>query len=136
MRSASSGLIRSSSDETRALVNAAGELASDAAARIRVFADEDETLVLGPDGIPAVEQAARDYIESRITGELMSGGDDFEVNLLLSQERSMRYVAALATQVAELEDDADRSAWLVSLAERAEGLRVSLRDRLTVRGGP
>ena len=89
------------------------------------------------DGLPRIEEDARARIRNQQTGLLlMSGGEDFEVLILLTQEKATDYAEALCRSLADADPRADRRKALEGMAEGWREMNRRARSLFTLKPQP
>ena len=124
--------IKPASQEVVDLIRSIAEASSDAQKKLEQFAKEDPNLILNQLGLPGIEKATRDAIESATADNLIWSGGRFELDLLLTQYEATKYGAFLAQQVVELEEQDHRRQWLKQFSELYRDLHKRVVERLTV----
>lgn len=125
--------VKSPTKETAALIREIAGAAKSADEQLSAWAKADESLAMENPGLPKVEQSVRSSIESATTRQLLfSGGERFEVALLLSQNKATQYAEHLFQALAGADDDPDRSAWLKEQSDVFGALQERVLDRLAV----
>jgi hypothetical protein len=95
-------IIKHGSRELSGLIKTISTAAADGAIRLKGLAQDDPTLDLRRQDLPAGEKASRDAIGKTDEYDLLlSSGADFEFNLLLTQAQALNYGAHLAKVAAE-----------------------------------
>lgn len=114
------------SDELEALMREIVALCEEGKNRLDAFAEQDATLAthLRWDVLPEVEKAARAEIESETAGELVtSSGAEFELRLLLTQLRALRYASSLCVVLAREDENEARRKFLDCFQTQCTALR-------------
>ncbi|MCC5828325.1 MAG: hypothetical protein JJU36_02650 [Phycisphaeraceae bacterium] len=118
-------------EEVREFLRAVAGFATDARNHLQELGDTDATLGMDDHGLPHAEARARDMIASATGRTIMAaGGESFELQILLTQYESLKYIRHLARAVAELDDEESRKQWLGELADRASELYDEVIDLL------
>jgi hypothetical protein len=95
-------IIKHGSRELSGLIKTISTEASDGAKRLRGLAQDDPTLDLKRQDLPAGEKASRDAVGKTEEHDLLlSSGADFEFTLLLTQAQALNYGSHLAKVAAE-----------------------------------
>ncbi len=124
-------LLKNESDALDELLTDIAEASGDGAAQIKEMADTNNMISLGVIGLPMIERRVRKAMSDDTASKLLAaGGREFELRMLLAQFRATGYVAELARQIAELENDGGRAEWLRSYADRYKKLRDRTFDLL------
>ena len=123
-------IIKTASPKTVELIRTIADVSRQAVKKLHSFTEIDSRLVLDQTGLPQVESATRAAIESKISRQLLFAGDDFELRLLLTQLEATHYGAALANQLAQIDDNERRSQWLVEFAKQYNDLYEKLLTQL------
>ncbi len=118
-------------DPTKSLVKQIAQVSGEAVQQLKQWSQADGW-DLKQTGLPAVERAARESEESRTTRDLLFAGKKFELRLLISQSSATSYGWHLARELAKMEGDETRKAWLDGFAERYEDLHKRVEQCLSV----
>jgi hypothetical protein len=126
-------MLKSPSPTTRQLVRHIAELCRGVRGELASWSQADPTLSFNGDGLPLVEQNARIAMGNESARVLLaSSGDNFELRLLLTQDSATGYAAAVARQLAQLDDNPERSSRLTEIAEQFTALNQRVLDRLAL----
>jgi hypothetical protein len=113
------------------LIRSIARFADEASTRLETMSREEPGLDLSSDGLPGLELAARDSISSSTAKQiLLSGGDEFGFNILMTQSEALKYLNALAGSLAKREPDDGRRRFLKRVADDAAMLHALVIDRL------
>ena len=136
-------VIKSAGDDlTRLLEHISRQAGSDLAELRKLYPMEPAVDPSG-DGLPRIESDARARIRNQQTALLlMSGGEDFEVLILLTQEKATDYVEAICRSLSKADPQKKRSEMLKGMADgwkefnrRARSLFLVKEDDQTPDGG-
>ena len=95
-------IIKHGSRELSGLIKAISTAAADGAKRLKSLAQDDPTLDLRRQELPAGEKASRDALGKTAEHDLLlSSGADFEFTLLLTQAQALNYGSHLARVAAD-----------------------------------
>jgi hypothetical protein len=123
--------IKSEQSELKTLMLDISRVAREAHARIEQFGKADPYLNLKNEGLPLAELAARKSISTMKTRALLhSKGNEFQLQLLLSQHEALVYGANLARVTAASETDSERATFLRETANRLLALDDRVLDLL------
>ena len=126
--------IKSASDPVKAVVNDIQAAAKDGAAMLKARAKADAFVNLTDTGLPNVEVQTRKRIAWATTGQLLlASGEQFELDLLLTQTKATNYAASLAATLAAAEDDKQHAQKLKDLGDRFSKLQQRVDALLAVR---
>lgn len=110
-------VIKRERPELRELVKSISETAGRAHRDLENFAKADRSINLQKQGLPTAESAARASIARARTKDLLTeGGQEFEVQLLLTQNEALTYGAHLAEAIAKAESNPERAKYFKQLA--------------------
>ncbi len=125
-------LIKSAPKATRELIGEIARFSRDSRNELRRLAEAESAAAIPLDrtGLPAMERAARDRIESRTARALLMAGDSFEFDLLRTQVEALGYAGALAAAMVQREAHDNRVAYLEKLRDRATELHDRVVSRL------
>lgn len=122
------------SDPSRTLIKEIAQVSTEATQQLEAFAKSDPSLQLDAGMLSPIEKATRQDIESVASRRILgAGGNDFELQLLVAQVDATDYGAALARQLAEVDNNAERSQWLRDFAAKYEQFRQRAIERLSVK---
>ena len=83
------------------------------------------------DGLPAIETDARGRIEETQTSVLLlANGKEFELRILLTQDKAAGYASALATSLANRDPNRKRRDLCTAIARDWDGLGADVRSQL------
>jgi hypothetical protein len=99
------------------------------------FKTPESRIVFDEPDLPKLEQESRDLESKRDAKNLLlSGGKDFELNLIFTQAQAIGYGANLCEAIAKHEDDAGRKDFLTGLGQQFAEFRDQLMGMLAVKG--
>jgi hypothetical protein len=99
-------IIKHGSRELSGLIKTISTAAADGAKRLKGLAQDDPTLDLTRQELPAGEKASRDAVGKTAEHDLLlSSGADFEFTLLLTQAQALNYGSHLAKVAADNSSD-------------------------------
>ena len=102
-------IIKQNSAELGVLIKAISTMTGSAADRLTELAKADPTLDLHDLGLPAGEKATRDAIaKTKEHDLLLTSGQEFEFNLLLTQAQALSYGSHLALVAAKNSEQSDQ----------------------------
>jgi hypothetical protein len=85
------------------------------------FARQDSSLNFQVKHLPALEEKARDSIQSTATKDLLfSTGKDFELRLLLTQVQALNYASHLASVLQNQDDNKTRKSYLNEFSKQCD----------------
>lgn len=123
--------IKSEQPELKTLMLDISHVSGEIYKRLEEFGQADPKLNLKNEGLPLAELAARKSISAAKTRALLhSKGDEFELQLLLSQHEALVYGAHLAKVTAASETDSGRATFLRETATRLQALNDRVLDLL------
>ena len=128
-------ILKSASRETESLIKAIAKASQDADQKIQRFVEKDDRLTLHRPGLPQIEQATRDKIESATAQKLLFAGDGFELELLLTQFEATKYGSYLAGRIAREDTHDAHREWLENFSKLYAGLHEQVVARLTDHNG-
>src|SRR5690606_15604557 len=98
-------------------------------------AKQTPAIVLTDPGLPVVEENTRQAVEVTTRNRLLFGSG-FELRLLLTQVESSNYLWHLAAELAEQEEDEQRSAMLLEISEQFKAINEQVLARVQAIGAP
>lgn len=122
-------LVKRERDVIEDITTRVATLSAEIASELEQLAENDQSIVLDREYLPAVEAGARDNMGANIAGELLfSGGCDFEQRLVFTQTVAVLRMSALADEMAErAPNDIHADLWN-SMHERSAALFEDVRD--------
>jgi hypothetical protein len=130
-------LIKREHPQVRAIIQEISSFAGQLQKQLDQFSLEDPQLNFKTPGLPFIEAKAREAIGSRRAKQLLlAGGQDFEVDLLLTQVEATGYGGGLAEVLAEQESIPKRKMFLVTAAKRFQELNRGCALLLELRNDP
>ena len=125
--------IKNPHKDTASILASISRAAKDGLALISTEAGEKPVITLENTGLPLIETDARNRIANTVTmGLLLSLGTNFEVQMLVSQEKACGYAAALCESLATADPNNERAAKVGKLGATFSKLGTKVRDRLTI----
>jgi hypothetical protein len=116
-------MIKDSDPRVAELLQAIAQFAGDGRNRLQAFAEEDPTLSLDGQGLPEVEQEARDAISGATAKQILfSSGKTFEFRLLMTQHQALIYITHLAATLSKQDTHEARKHYLEQLAVQSLAL--------------
>jgi hypothetical protein len=128
--------VKFESDELEALIREIVSICAEGKSRLDAFAERDPTFAthLNGDVLPEVEKAARAEIESETAGELFAAsGEEFELRLLLTQLRALRYASSLCRVLARGDGNEARREFLEQFEKRCTAMREKVFQSMATR---
>jgi len=126
-------MIKSPDDAVEQLIRDIADSAGAAAGALQDKQPLDPPAALdAPEPMPPLEGAAREASRGRITRELLfSAGDRFRTRLLVTQAESMRRATLLTSELARLDPNPERTAWLREQSKTFDDLYQRVLELLT-----
>ena len=121
-------IIKHASRELSGLIKAISTAAADGGKRLKGLAQDDPTLDLRRQELPAGEKASRDALGKTEEHELlMSSGVDFEFTLLLTQAQALNYGSHLAKVAAENSEDPEEADAFLTMSRTLDQLLTQVK---------
>jgi hypothetical protein len=112
-------IIKSASTKVSAEIKQIAEVFGEAQKQLDGFAKEDSSLNFKMSHLPSMEEKTRAAIESTTTKDLLfSTGKAFELRLLLTQVEALSYASHLADQLAGVDGNPKRKAFLTEFSKQ------------------
>jgi hypothetical protein len=109
-------LIKGERDALETIIEAIAETSDQAYERLEAFAKADPSLDLADTGLPIEELRTRESIATARSEQLLAAsGSELELQLLLSQNEALTYMAHLADTLSRRESDPARLAFVRKL---------------------
>jgi hypothetical protein len=130
-------IIKRASPQIHQLIKSISSASASGADQLKQFAKQDPSLTLKNVGLPAGEVSVRDAISSTVTKELLlTSGEEFELNLLLTQAEALNYGWHLAAVAAENDSRTERARYLQGLSEEMKSLHHRVVSLIALRRAP
>ena len=114
-------IVKSANAKVSAEIKAIAQMFGQAHDQLDAFAKQDARLRFGTTRLPTLEKKTRDSIESKTTkGLLFSSGQDFELQLLLTQVQALQYATHLAKELGSQDDNKTRKTFLYQFSSQCE----------------
>jgi hypothetical protein len=114
--------IKKEQPDVKELINRIASASGVAAKQLEGYAGGKSAFVLKETELPPGEESTRDAIASTKKWELLGHtGDQFELNLLLTQSEAMSYGWHLAKVASKNDANPDRARYLANLSEQMKG---------------
>ena len=111
-------VIKSAGEDLSRLLKNISKLAKSDLAEIRKLYSMDPSIDPSGDGLPRIEADARARIRNQQTKLLiMSGGEEFEVLILLTQEKATDYIESICRSLSKADPQEQRSRMLAGMAD-------------------
>ena len=111
-------VIKSAGEDLTRLLKNISKLAKSDLAEIRKLYPMDPSIDPSGDGLPRIETDARTRIRNQQTKLLiMSGGEEFEVLILLTQEKATDYIESICRSLSKADPQKERSKMLAGMAD-------------------
>ncbi|MCH2161330.1 MAG: hypothetical protein MK085_05605 [Phycisphaerales bacterium] len=129
--------IKSPSSETAEILVAISEASKKGLEMITANAGAAPAVLVNANGLPLIETDARNRISNSVTlSLLLAGGRNFEVQILLTQDKACGYAAALCESLANADPNRDRASKVGDLGARYAELGKKVQGRLTIVAPP
>jgi hypothetical protein len=127
-------IIKEERDDLEALIDAIAAVCDTAYDRLEELAEQPPRLELSDTGLPAEEVQTRQALAATHRAELLaSSGQEFDLQLLWSQNEALMYAAHLADTLARSEPDPARLAFVQALWQDLTRLQADTRTLLRSR---
>lgn len=129
-------VIKSVNDEVARLLKSISKLAKADRDAIRKLYPLDPPIDPSGDGLPRIETDARTRIRNQQTGRLLlSGGEEFEVLILLTQEKATDYLESICRSLASADPQGERRETLQGMADGWRTLNRRTRSLFAIKKG-
>lgn len=126
--------VKSASDPVKQVVTDIADASKNAVTDLEHIARQEAFMSLEDTGLPKVEQQTRKKIAFSTAGSLLlSGGENFEKQLLMTQAQATQYAQYLATTVAQAEENQDHRKKLTAIAEQFKKLNERVVAMLAIK---
>ena len=103
-------ILKTASPKTEQLLKEIANASVEMRDELDEMSSQDPTLTREASGLPLIESSARDAIESDTTMALLGAGEeDFDVRILLTQEKAMSYGTHLARSLSASDSNPERA---------------------------
>ena len=124
-------ILKSSSPETELLIREIAASSAGMRDELKMMIDRDPDLTRTVTGLPVAEADARDRISNATASTLLTtSGEEFELLILITQEKAMSYGQHLAGALADQDDDQKRVESLRRMSSVMESFHGRTRDLL------
>jgi hypothetical protein len=114
-------IVKSANPKVSAEIKQIAQMFGQAHDKLDSFAKQDAHLRFGMTRLPTLEQKTRDSIESKTTQQLLFlSGQDFELQLLLTQVQALQYATHLAKELGSQDDNKNRKTFLGQFSKQCE----------------